>query len=91
MPLADDYKGSVADKTIQILTSGSYQPDGDKIKASTAIYEVITGQGAGAGLEAETHLPLGRDMTARVTLVRDKLNHALEVFSGITNNVFVDK
>ena len=81
VPLAADYRGSIADQTIEILTTGNYQPDGDRIKASKAIYEVITGEGAGAGHEAETHLPLGRDVTTRVKLVRDRLDHALEVFS----------
>jgi hypothetical protein len=57
-----------------------------------AVYEVVVGEGAGAGREAERFLPLGTNMTARVVeLVQEYLAHGLEVFGDVTNNVNIDK
>ena len=89
--LPEDYKGSVAEQTMQAITSGKMPWLGDKDKAMKAVYEVVVGEGAGAGHEAERYLPLGTDMFARVTTVRDYLSHSQEVFSHITNNVSLDK
>lgn len=90
-PLPDDYKGSVAEQMIQFISSGKIVPNGDKDKAMKAVYEVVVGEGAGAGHEAERFLPLGTDMTARVKMVQDYLAHGLEVFGDVTNNVNIDK
>jgi hypothetical protein len=90
-PLPDDYKGTVVEQMIQIMSSGRLVPNGDKDKAMKAAYEVVAGEGAGAGCEAETFLPLGSDMTVRVKKVHDDLAHALEVFGEVTSNVNVDK
>ncbi|KAK3172009.1 hypothetical protein OEA41_004093 [Lepraria neglecta] len=90
-PLPDDYKGSVAEQTIQFLSSGKIPINGDKEKAMKAVYEVVVGEGAGAGREAERFLPLGTDMTARVKMVQEYLAHGLEVFGDVTNNVNIDK
>lgn len=90
-PLPEDYKGSVADQTMQYIASGKIPINGDKDKAMKAVYEVVVGQGRGAGREAERFLPLGTDMTARVKMVQDYLAHALEVFGDVTNNVAIDK
>ena len=48
-PLPDDYKGSVAEQMIQFIFSGKVIPNGDKDKAMKAVYEVMVGEGAGAG------------------------------------------
>ncbi len=85
-PLPGDYKGSVSEQMIQSLKSGKTSINGDKDKAMKAVYNVVTGEGAGAGREAERFLPLGTDMTAR-----DYLAHSLEVFGDVTNNVNIDK
>ncbi|KAG8530511.1 uncharacterized protein KY384_005014 [Bacidia gigantensis] len=90
-PLPEDYQGSVAEQTMQSITSGKMPWLGDKDKAMKAVYDVVVGEGAGAGHEAERFLPLGTDMFARVTTVRDYLSHAQEVFGDITNNVGIDK
>lgn len=90
-PLPDGYKGSVAEEMIGFISSGKIVPNGDKDKAMKAVYEVVVGEGAGAGREAERFLPLGSDMTPRVKGVQDYLAHSLEVFGDVTNNVNVDK
>ncbi|KAI1413830.1 putative short-chain oxidoreductase [Hypoxylon sp. FL1857] len=93
-PLPDDYRGSVSDRMIQFLSGGPSAAQftfGDKDKAMKAVYEVVVGEGVGAGREAERILPLGADMIARVNGVRDALGHALEAFKDVTGNVGVDK
>ncbi|KAI8966547.1 putative short-chain oxidoreductase [Daldinia sp. FL1419] len=90
-PLPDDYKGSVAEHMIQILSSGKLQPNGDKDKAMKALYEVVVGEGVGKGREAERLLPLGQDMTLRIQGQLEYFNHALEAFKDVTDNVAIDK
>ncbi|KAK9323708.1 hypothetical protein V1517DRAFT_89318 [Lipomyces orientalis] len=90
-PMPEGYKGSVADKTIEYMASGKFDPDGDKEKAIKAIYEVVMGKGAGAGREDETFLPLGRDLAARVTHLQDYYAHSMEVFGDVCNNVYRDR
>ncbi|KFZ03796.1 hypothetical protein V502_10652, partial [Pseudogymnoascus sp. VKM F-4520 (FW-2644)] len=82
-PMPEDYKGSVAEKTINAMGSGNFHPEGDKEKAVKAIYEVVMGEGVGAGQEAERFLPLGRDLAARVKQVQDQYSHSMEVFGHI--------
>lgn len=89
--LPDDYKKSVAEQMIQCISSGKIVPNGDKDKAMKAVYEVVVGEGAGAGREAERFLPLGSDMTARVKSVQEYRAHGLEVFGDVTNNVNIEK
>ena len=89
--LPEDYKGSSAEQMIQYISSGKVPINGDKDKAMKAVYEVVVGQGVGAGREAERFLTLGTDMTTRVKTVQDYLAHALEVFGDVTNNVNIDK
>ncbi|KAI1806751.1 putative short-chain oxidoreductase [Daldinia bambusicola] len=91
IPLPDDYKGSVAEQMIQIMSSGKLQPNGDKDKAMKALYEVVIGEGAGKDREAERLLPLGQDMTLRVKGQLEYLSHALEAFKDVTDYVAVDK
>ena len=86
----DDYRGSVSEQFAQAIASGTLVPGGDKDRAMKAVYEVVVGEGIGAGREAERLLPLGTDMVARVKAVRESLEHALEVFEHVANNVGVD-
>ncbi|KAF2202638.1 putative short-chain oxidoreductase [Delitschia confertaspora ATCC 74209] len=93
-PLPEDYKGSVADQMIQFLQSGKFTAliNGDKDKAMKAVYEVVVGEGSGAGKEAERFLPLGSDMIPRIKGVQEYLSHGLEVFGdAYTSNVNIDK
>ncbi|KAJ5978746.1 hypothetical protein N7501_002088 [Penicillium viridicatum] len=90
-PLPVDYAGSVAAQMLDVLLTGKLVADGDKDKAAKAMYEVVVGEGVGAGRESEGFLPLGRDMIPRVELVRDRLVHALDVFGDIARNVYVEK
>lgn len=86
-PIADDYKGTLVDKTIQFMASGQFVGDGDPVKAAKAVYEVAIGEGVGKGKESELFLPLGRDMEARVKLSRDRLDHCWRVFGEVAMNV----
>ena len=90
-PMPEDYKGSVVDKTMEIISGGKFEPDGDKDKAMKAVYEVVMGVGVGAGREGERFLPLGRDLAARVKLLQDQCAHSLEVFGEVCNSVYIDK
>ncbi|KAJ8127898.1 hypothetical protein O1611_g5736 [Lasiodiplodia mahajangana] len=90
-PLPDEYKGTVAGQIMDYIGSKKIIPNGDKDKAMKAVYQLVVGEGFGAGKEQEKFLPLGADMTARMTLVQDQLAHAKEVFGDVTNNVSVDK
>lgn len=90
-PLPDDYKDTVVSKTIEYMARGSFVGDGDPVKAAKAIYDVVVGEGVGEGREAEMLMPLGRDMEARVKLVRDRLDHCWDVFGDVAMNVYVDR
>ncbi|KAL9042022.1 MAG: hypothetical protein Q9214_003912, partial [Letrouitia sp. 1 TL-2023] len=90
-PFPDDYRGSVADKMIEVLSSGKFEPDGDHEKAMKAVYEVVTGVGVGKGHEGEKLLPLGRDLAARIKQVQDYYSHSMEVFGEVCNNVYRDE
>lgn len=85
--LAEDYKGTLVDKTLQIMSSGKFVPEGDPAKAADAIYDVVIGEGVGEGKGSELFLPLGRDMEARVKLTRDRLDHCWDTFGDIAVNV----
>ena len=80
----------MSEKMIGFLKSGKVPINGDKDKAMKAVYDVVVGEGAGAGRENERLLPLGTDMTARLKTVQDYLAHSLEAFGHITNNVSID-
>lgn len=85
------YAGSGSEAMIRYLKEGKVPINGDKDKAMRAVYEVVVGEGVGVGLEAEKFLPLGTDMTDRVKLVRDSLDHALRVFGHVTDHVGIEK
>lgn len=87
IPLAGDYKNSVADKTLQFMHGGHFAGDGNPVKAAKVIYEVVVGQGVGEGRESELLLPLGIEMEARVKLTRDRLDHCWDVFGHVATNV----
>ncbi|KAK4234716.1 hypothetical protein C8A03DRAFT_37499 [Achaetomium macrosporum] len=90
IPMPDDYKGSPVDKVADLITGGTFNPDGDQEKAMKAVYEVVVGEGVGAGRESERMLPLGRDLAVRLRQVQDGLAHAMEVFGEVCNNVYLE-
>ncbi|KAI0204037.1 NAD(P)-binding protein [Astrocystis sublimbata] len=90
-PLPEEYKDTVAGQIMSYIGAGKIIPNGDRDKAMKAVYQLIAGEGFGVGKEQEKFLPLGADMTARMTLVQDQLAHAKDVFGDVTNNVAVDK
>ncbi|KAK3308418.1 uncharacterized protein B0T15DRAFT_107627 [Chaetomium strumarium] len=90
VPFPDDYKGTPVETVAGLITGGTFNPDGDHEKATRAIYEVIVGEGVGAGRESERMLPLGRDLAVRLREVQDGLGHAMEVFGEVCNNVYLE-
>ncbi|KAI1359546.1 NAD(P)-binding protein [Xylaria arbuscula] len=91
IPLPAEYKDTVVGQFMDFIGSGKLAPNGDKDKAMKAVYQLIVGDGFGVGKEQEKFLPLGADMTARMTLVQNQLTHAKEVFGEVTNGVGLDK
>lgn len=90
-PLPDDYKGTVVANMVDFMSNGKFVADGDPVKAAKAIYEVVVGEGVGAGKEVEMFLPLGRDMEYRVKLVRDRMDHCWDVFGDVAKNVYLER
>ena len=86
-PMHDDYKGSFAETMINAISGGKFQGQGDKDKAMKIIYEVVIGEGAGAGKEGEKFLPMGADMVQRVEGQLAYYNHALETFGSDAKSV----
>ncbi|KAK5625993.1 hypothetical protein RRF57_001709 [Xylaria bambusicola] len=86
-PFPEAYKSTEAGQFLDILHSGNIVPRGDKDKAMKALYQLIVGEGFGAGKEKETFLPLGIEMIGRITKTQDYLAHAKEVFGQITESV----
>ncbi|KJZ72516.1 hypothetical protein HIM_08040 [Hirsutella minnesotensis 3608] len=85
------YQDSIAAKTIQVMSEGVLAARGDANKAAMQIVDVAMGQGAGAGHEGEFFLPLGEEMPARIKLVRDRLDHCLQVYGAVCTDVKLDK
>ncbi|KAI1371311.1 putative short-chain oxidoreductase [Hypoxylon crocopeplum] len=88
--LDPDYNGSLTAKYFEVLNSGNFEVRGDHIKACQAIYDVVVGQGVGKGREKEMILALGNDMAVRIGETRERLDHTMEVFGEICNNVNID-
>ncbi|KAF2812099.1 NAD(P)-binding protein [Mytilinidion resinicola] len=89
--LPGDYEGTMTEKFLQIMKSGTWPPNGDKEKAMKAVYEVVVGEGIGEGREAEKLLLLGSDMMKRTEGVREQLGHALEVFGEVAKGCDIEK
>lgn len=81
----------MVEKVLHAISGGRFQPDGDHRKACQVIYEVIMGEGRGTGLEAQTVLPLGRDMWTTLDGVEEKQSKTRELFADIGKSVHIDK
>ncbi|KAI1775753.1 putative short-chain oxidoreductase [Hypoxylon cercidicola] len=97
-PLPPGYEGSPSEMMHQFLSgtanmsmSGLKFTMGDKDKAMKAVYEVVVGEGVGAGREAEQLLPLGFDMIARFKDVQESFGKALDAFGDVAANVNLDE
>ncbi|KAJ5266733.1 hypothetical protein N7478_009541 [Penicillium angulare] len=90
-PVPDDYRGSAAEQMMEAIRGRKFAGNGHKGKAAKAIYEVVVGEGAGAGREEERFLPLGADMVSRIGLIRDQSDHALQVFGEISNGIAMER
>lgn len=89
-PLPDDYHDTLTEKTINSLQGSNFKPDGDHLKAARAIYELAVGEGVGKGKENESVIFLGRDMSRSLDDVLAKMNHQMETFRGIADNVYLE-
>ncbi|KAI1468307.1 putative short-chain oxidoreductase [Daldinia caldariorum] len=85
-----EYKDTITEKFYTALSTGDFAIHGDHVKATQAIYDVVMGKGIGEGHEKEMILPLGRDLAERIREHRDRIDHMMEVFGEICNNVDVD-
>ena len=54
------------------------------------VYEVVSGEGAGAGHEAERFLPLGTDIMARGKMVQEYIAHDQHVPGNVADTVNID-
>lgn len=81
----------MAEQMMNAIKERKFVGDGDKDKAARVIFDIVIGEGAGAGHEAERFLPMGRDMIPRVGLLRDQCAHALDVFAEIAGNVYSER
>ncbi|KAI8712543.1 hypothetical protein NCS52_01352700 [Fusarium sp. LHS14.1] len=90
VPFPQDYLGGRTDQVAHSLLGSNYKADGDHRKASQAIYEVAMGEGRGEGKEGERVMPLGRDMLLLMDNVFKDMQHQIETFRDIGNNVYID-
>ncbi|RSL54884.1 hypothetical protein CEP51_014630 [Fusarium floridanum] len=90
IPFPQDYLGGKTDQVAHSLLGSNYKADGDHRKASQVIYEVAMGEGRGEGREGERVMPLGRDMMLLMDNVFKDMQHQIETFRDIGNNVYLD-
>lgn len=90
-PLDPDYHGTTLSTYYEIFKSGTLQVKGDHKKAVKAIYEVAVGEGLGVGKEREVQMVLGKDCAVRVGEIQAGLEHMMEVFGDVCNNVDIDE
>jgi NAD(P)-dependent dehydrogenase (short-subunit alcohol dehydrogenase family) len=89
-PVHPDYQATTTQQYLDALASGKFVAKGDHLKAARAIYEVVVGEGAGAGHQKEMILPLGTDIVPRLEEAKERYDHAMEVFGHVCNNVSID-
>lgn len=87
-PLPEDYRGTMTETIVNSLQGAVFKLDGDHVKATQVLYEMIMGEGFGAGKEDERVIPLGRDMWETVKRVDNNWKHMMEVFGDVCNNVY---
>lgn len=90
-PFPEDYNDHAIGKVLGTLGEGNFTPDGDHKKAAKVIYDMILGEGVGAGKEKETQMVLGRDMWKSIEDVDQKTRHMMATFKETCNNVYLDK
>lgn len=83
----NDYKDTMVDKVVASVTGPDFNPDGDHVKASQVIYDIIMGQGVGKGMESERVIALGRDMQPMMDRVLESTKHSMDLFHDVRHNV----
>ncbi|KAI0160166.1 hypothetical protein GGR57DRAFT_490457 [Xylariaceae sp. FL1272] len=89
-PLEPDYENKPTGLVYNSVGKGTAKMPGDHVKACHAIYDVAMNEGWAEGLGNEIMLPLGTDMGVRVKETQNRLEHMMDVFGSICNNVSVD-
>lgn len=87
-PFPDDYRDHNTQRFIDVARTGRWDPDGDHKKAARVLYDMILGEGVGAGKEKETTMVLGRDMWRSIEDVDRKTRHMMETFEEVCNDVY---
>ena len=84
------YREAAVGKTLKYFTSEDenirWTAGGDVNKGSQAIFDVITGTGAGAGKKQLIRLPLSRDIAERTRAQIDSLQQSHDAFRDIWEN-----
>ena len=88
--VSDAYRETVAGKTLSYFTSDDeevrWAAGGDVDKGSQAIYDVVTGTGAGIGKKEYIRLPLSQDVVERTRKLIHSLQQSHDVFQEIWQN-----
>ena len=88
--VSEAYRESAAGKTLAYFTSDDEEvrwvAGGDVNKGSQAIYDVITGTGAGIGKEQYIRLPLSQDVAERTRKQIISLQRSHDAFRDIWQN-----
>jgi hypothetical protein len=71
-----------------VFASGAFTVRDDHHKAVRAIYDVVVSEDA--AVRAEVQMVLGKDCVTRVDQVRTGLEHMMDVFGDVCNNVDLD-
>lgn len=90
-PFPEDYHNHPTQKVLDTLAGENFTPDGDHRKAAKVLFEMILGQGVGAGKEKETQMILGRDMWKSIEDVDQKTRHMMDTFQDACNTVYLEK
>ena len=84
------YRDAAAEKTLAYFTSEDeelrWTAGGDVDKGSQAMFDVITGTGAGIGKEQHVRLPLSQDVAQKTQRLIDSLQTSYEAFRDIWEN-----
>lgn len=82
-PLAKDYEDKPVGKMLAGMQANAIPPKGDTAKGVRAIYDVVMGQGAGAGHLDQDTLPLGGATHQFMTAKIGRMQQTLDVFGEL--------
>ncbi|TDZ20709.1 Retinol dehydrogenase 8 [Colletotrichum orbiculare MAFF 240422] len=92
-PIPADYEESLVGRMCQMMAASAtegFPADGDHLKASRVIYEVVTATGVGVGKENQRMPPLGRDLAKRVDDVVAGYQASVQAFRDVCTNIYLE-